>query len=82
MENKSYKLRYLPLFEQDLISTANYITNVLKNEDAAIRLVDDVEAAILERLNNPVAFEPYPSAKKNVTTLTIGFMYAITLFIM
>ena len=63
MENKSYKLRYLPLFEQDLISTASYITNVLKNEDAAIRLVDDVEAAILERLNNPVAFEPYPSAK-------------------
>lgn len=56
MENKSYKLRYLPLFEQDLISTASYITNVLKNEDAAIRLVDDVEAAILERLNNPVAF--------------------------
>ena len=42
MGNKSYKLRYLPLFEQDLISTANYITNVLKNEDAAIRLVDDV----------------------------------------
>lgn len=64
MENKSYKLRYLPLFEQDLISTASYITNVLKNEDTAIRLVDDVEAAILERLNNPVAFEPYPSAKK------------------
>ena len=64
MEDKSYKLRYLPLFEQDLISTANYITNVLKNEDAATRLVDDVEAAILERLNNPVAFEPYPSAKK------------------
>ena len=64
MENKSYKLRYLPLFEQDLISTASYITNVLKNEDAAIRLVDDMEAAILERMNNPVAFEPYPSAKK------------------
>lgn len=42
MENKSYQLRYLPLFEQDLISTANYITNVLKNEDAALRLIDDV----------------------------------------
>ena len=64
MENKSYLLRYLPLFEQDLISTANYITNVLKNEDAALRLIDDVETAILERLNNPVAFEPYRSAKK------------------
>jgi len=64
MENKSYQLRYLPLFEQDLISTANYITNVLKNEDAALRLIDDVEVAILERLNNPAAFEPYRSAKK------------------
>ena len=64
MENKSYKLRYLPLFEQDLISTANYITNVWKNEDVAIRLVDYVETAILERLNNAVAFEHYPSVKK------------------
>ena len=42
MENKSYQLRYLPLFEQDLVSTVNYITNVLKNEDAALRLIDDV----------------------------------------
>lgn len=64
MEDKSYKLRYLPLFEQDLISAVNYIANVLKNEDAAIRLIDDVEDAILERMNNPVAFEPYHSAKK------------------
>lgn len=29
-----------------------------------LRLIDDVEAAILERLNNPLAFEPYVSAKK------------------
>ena len=64
MENKVYRLRYLPIFEQDLISTASYITNVLKNKDAALRLIDDVEAAILERLNNPLAFEPYVSAKK------------------
>lgn len=64
MENKSYQLRYLPLFEQDLISTANYIANVLKNEEAALRLIDDVETAILGRLSNPTAFEPYCSAKK------------------
>ena len=64
MENKSYQLRYLPIFEQDLISTANYIADVLKNEDAALCLIDDIEAAILERRNNPVAFEPYRSAKK------------------
>ena len=30
MISKSYRLRYLPLFEQDLIDTANYITNILK----------------------------------------------------
>ena len=46
MENKPYQLRYLPIFEQDLISTANYITNVLKNEDAALRLIDDVESLL------------------------------------
>lgn len=64
MEDKSYRLRYLPIFEQDLISTVNYIANVLKNETAAMRLIDDVEAAVKERLNNPLAFEPYRSAKK------------------
>ena len=73
MENKSYRLRYLPIFEQDLISTANYIANVLKNEDAALCLIDDIEAAILERRNNPVAFEPYRSAK-NVTIHIIEYM--------
>lgn len=66
MGNKIYHLRYLQIFEQDLINTASYITNVLKNEDAALRLVDDVETAILERLNNPVAFEPYVSAKNEI----------------
>lgn len=42
-----------------LNDTVNYIANVLKNEDAALRLINDVEAAILKRLNNPVSFEPY-----------------------
>lgn len=64
MENESYQLRYLPIFETDLLSTVNYITNVLKNEDAAHRLVDDIESAILKRLENPLAFEPYRSAKR------------------
>jgi len=59
MKNKSYKLRYLSLFEQDLINTVNYIANVLMNEDAAKHLVDEIEAAILKRLDNPVAFEQY-----------------------
>lgn len=64
MADKKYRIRYLPLFEQDLVQTVSYITNVLKNPDAAEKLANDVEAAILERLHNPLAFEPYPSVKK------------------
>lgn len=38
MANRKYRLRYLPLFEQDLVQTVSYITNVLKNPDAAENL--------------------------------------------
>ena len=69
MENKSYSLRYLPIFETDLLSTINYITNVLKNESAALRLVDDIETSILKRLENPLVFELYRSAKKEGLSL-------------
>ena len=64
MANKKSRLRYLPLFEQDLVQTVSYITNVLKNPDAAEKLANDVGTAILERLNYPLAFEPYSSVKK------------------
>lgn len=64
MENKKYKLQYLPLFEYDLMEATSYITNVLKNPQSALRLVDDVEIAILERLQSPLSFEPFRSAKK------------------
>ena len=64
MADKKYRIQYLPLFEQDLAQTVSYITNVLKNPDAAEKLVNDTEAAILDRLNNPLALEPYPSIKK------------------
>ncbi len=39
MRSEPYQLRYLPLFEQDLIETVDYIANVLQNESAAERLV-------------------------------------------
>lgn len=65
MKNEKYKLRYLPLLEQDLIQTVSYITNVLKNTDAAEKLVNDVEDAIQERLEDPLAFEPFPSKKRD-----------------
>ena len=46
MEDRKYRLRYLPLFEQDLERAVLYIANVLRNPDAAFNRVDDVEAAI------------------------------------
>ena len=64
MQNETYQLHYLPLFEQDLLETVNYISNVLQNKNAAERLTDDAEKAILKRLDNPLAFETYHSAKK------------------
>ncbi|MCR5452093.1 MAG: type II toxin-antitoxin system RelE/ParE family toxin [Lachnospiraceae bacterium] len=41
-----------------------YIADVLCNKEAANDLVNDVESAILERLNNPESFEPYHSLKE------------------
>lgn len=49
MQDKIYKLRYLPLFEQDLLDTVTYISKVLKNEEAAMRLINDVETEKIGR---------------------------------
>ena len=64
MNEKKYKLRYLPHFEYDLNEIVDYITDHLKNSDAAERLVSDIESAIHERLNCPTSFEPYHSVKE------------------
>ena len=61
--DKEYRLRYLSLFEQDLASARDYIAFDLMNPTAALRLVVDTEKAILKRLKNPLAFEPYRSSK-------------------
>ena len=68
MENKEYTLRYLPLFKSDLIECANYIANKLQNPIAAEKLINDVETAILERLDCPLSFQPYHSKKNRDTT--------------
>ena len=61
--DKEYILRYLPLFEQDLMAARDYIAVDLQNPIAAMRLVVDTETAILKRLKNPLGFEPYHSKK-------------------
>lgn len=63
MNGKRYELSILPLFEEDLSKIVDYITYRLQNPAAAERLVDDVEAAIQERLSCAESFEPYHSAQ-------------------
>ena len=61
MEGKQYRLRFLPLFEQDLNDVVDYITQTLKNPAAANRLVDEIQAAIKKRAEYPESFETYQS---------------------
>ena len=64
--DKQFILRYLPLFEQDLAATRDYIAFQLKNPSAAMRLVEDTEQAILKRLGNPLGFKPYLSVRDRI----------------
>lgn len=64
MEEKRYKLRFLPLFEDDLNRAIDYIAFELENPEAAERLADCVQAAIRERLPYAEAFEAYPSTRE------------------
>lgn len=64
MDGKRYELRVLPLFEEDLNEIVDYIAFRLQNPAAAENLVNEVEAAIQERLHCAEAFDPYRSAKE------------------
>ena len=46
MSEKHYDLRILPLFEEDLMEIADYITYRLKNPIAAENLIDAAENII------------------------------------
>jgi len=70
MAEKYYKLRILPLFEDDLNEIVDYISIHLQNPIAAENFVDAVETAIYERLSCAEAFEPYSSAKAQVPILS------------
>ena len=61
--DKKYKLRYLPIFDDDLLNAVNYINKALNNPIAASNLLDKTEEAILSRLKNPEIFEPYHSTR-------------------
>ncbi|MDE5598380.1 MAG: type II toxin-antitoxin system RelE/ParE family toxin [Lachnospiraceae bacterium] len=64
MLSKKYRLRYLPLFYEDLDEKVTYILEKLKNPKAANDLLDKVEAAIMERLPVAESFEAYHSVRE------------------
>ncbi len=64
MLSKKYRLRYLPLFYEDLDEKVTYILEKLKNPKAANDLLVNVEAAIMERLPVAESFEPYYSIRE------------------
>lgn len=61
---KRYRLRYLPLFWDDLNEAVSYIADVLDNPEAATRLVDEVEAAILDHLEHPTLALKYKTTRE------------------
>lgn len=63
MQEKRYKLSFLPLFEQDLNEIVDYISIDLNSPKAARKLVDDIEKAILKRLETSLIYAPYQSSK-------------------
>ncbi len=64
----NFELRYLPLFWEDLFSAVSYIANVLNNEVAAKRLIDNTESNIKEHLENPTCALTYKSTKDRENT--------------
>ncbi len=59
-----YKAVYTPLFMQDVNGVIDYITRKLKNPIAAHDFLDKLEEEILKRIDTPLGYAPYPSAKE------------------
>lgn len=64
MTEENYKLRYLPLFWEDLQGIVDYLQNTLKSPMAAQSFVERVEQGIFDHLENPTIAALYPSIYK------------------
>ena len=80
MQKKTYRLRFLPLFAEDLLEITTYITSNLQNPEAANRLVNEIEDAIDKRLENPLIFAPYNSKKPRINPYYRIYVKNYTIF--
>ena len=61
MAKNKYTIKYLPSFSEELNEILYYITFILKNKNAAERLLENVHSAIEKRIENPESYEIYKS---------------------
>ena len=64
MAKNKYTIRYLTSFSEELDEIMYYITNILKNKNAAEKLLDNIHNAIKQRSKSPESFEKYKSMAK------------------
>jgi plasmid stabilization system protein ParE len=64
MNKRRYKIRFLSSFSDELNEILYYIAFILKNQNAAERLLDDVMNSIQNRSNNPEGYEIYKEDRK------------------
>lgn len=58
---KKIEVRYLPLFYDDLLKIVNYISNILGNNVAATKLLNEIENAINKRIPIADSFATFKS---------------------
>jgi len=61
-----YRLKYSIAFYNDFEEIISYIKYELKNEIAAMNLVNKVEKAIMRRIKNPIVYQKYETKEGNI----------------
>lgn len=77
---KKYKIKYFPLFYEDLEKIIDYIRNKLENEIAAENFVNELEKEINQRAYSPDSYEKYMSVKTRNSTYFRIYVKNYTVF--
>lgn len=56
-----YKIKYLPIAQKDLINIVDYISDILKNPQAALELLNNIDHSISLLKQFPYSCRIYPS---------------------
>lgn len=73
-----YNIVYFELYKQDLQSTLDYISNILFNSDAAVKLYTEIKKTCKQISKNPYMFSSYignVKLKANYRKAKVGSYY-------